>query len=228
MCNWQFIAEQMSSRSPIVDEIFCREEETHVTVHKTSIFVPGRGDGFIVYNPAGEITFRVDSYGADSPPEDELVLMDSSGKSIVTLLRKKLSLRQRWEAFLGEKEDGQQPAFSIFKSSIIGKFDLLVDDYGHDPVLEYHIEGSFLQRSCSIYNLKAGSESKELVAEIKRKVDPDTNVMLGKDVFLLCIKPLVDGAFMMALVLVLDRMGGVDVDDSNQAPATVEDTTVSC
>nr|XP_027066111.1 protein LURP-one-related 12-like isoform X1 [Coffea arabica]XP_027069972.1 protein LURP-one-related 12-like isoform X1 [Coffea arabica] len=130
----------MSSRSPIVEKIFCFEEETHLTVHKTSIFVPGGGDGFIVYNPTWEMTFRVDSYGPDSASKDELVLMDSSGKSLVTLLRKKRSLHQRWEAFLGEKKkDEQQPAFSIFKSSIIGKFDLLVEVCGHDPVSEYHI-----------------------------------------------------------------------------------------
>ncbi|XP_027066112.1 protein LURP-one-related 12-like [Coffea arabica] len=78
----------MSSRSPIVEKIFCFEEETHLTVHKTSIFVPGGGDGFIVYNPTWEMTFRVDSYGPDSASKDELVLMDSSGKSLVTLLRK--------------------------------------------------------------------------------------------------------------------------------------------
>ena len=66
----------MSSRSPIVEKIFCFEEETHLTVHKTSIFVPGGGDGFIVYNPTWEMTFRVDSYGPDSASKDELVLMD--------------------------------------------------------------------------------------------------------------------------------------------------------
>lgn len=71
-----------------MEKIFCFEEETHLTVHKTSIFVPGGGDGFIVYNPTWEMTFRVDSYGPDSASKDELVLMDSSGKSLVTLLRK--------------------------------------------------------------------------------------------------------------------------------------------
>ena len=95
-------------------------------------------------------------------------------------------------------------------------------------MIQFRSTTSFLQRSRAIYNLKAGSELKELVAEIKRKVDPDTNEMLGKDVFLLCLKPSVDGAFMMALMLVLDRMGGVDMDDTNQAPTTTaEDTTVS-
>lgn len=103
----------------------------------------------------------------------------------------------------------------------------MVEVYGRDPGEEYHIEGSFEQRSCSIYSTHANSELKELVAEIKRKVDPDTNVMLGKDVFLLCLEPLVDGAFVMALLLVLDRMCGVDLDDSNQVPTIVEDNASS-
>lgn len=46
------------------------------------------------------------------------------------------------------------------------------------------------------------------MAEIKRKVDPTTNVMLGKDVFWLCLEPGFDGAFAMGLVLVLDQIYG--------------------
>ncbi|RZB57050.1 hypothetical protein D0Y65_045936, partial [Glycine soja] len=37
--------------------------------------------------------------------------------------------------------------------------------------------------------------AKELVAQIRRKVDPATSVMLGKEVFWLCIKPAFDAAF---------------------------------
>lgn len=145
----------------------------------------------------------------------------------------KPSLHQRWEAFLGEKKeddnnnnnnnDDQQkqgePIFSIFKSSIIGQFNL-VAVMCNDPSEEYHTEGSFSHGSSaiSIYNTSNSSSvdgTRELVAKIKRKVDPKTNVMLGKDVFLLCLKPLMDGAFVMALVLILDRLGGFDnIDDS--------------
>ncbi|CAI9304155.1 unnamed protein product [Lactuca saligna] len=49
---------------------------------------------------------------------------------------------------------------------------------------EYHIEGCFSQRNCTIYD-----SAKETTAEIKPKVDVSTNVMLGKDVFLLTMKP---------------------------------------
>ncbi|KAI5680871.1 hypothetical protein M9H77_02098 [Catharanthus roseus] len=214
----------MSRRSVIVDERFCFGDETHLPLHKTSVFVPG-GDGFVVYNSTGEIIFRVDLYGPESGSNDELVLMDSAGGSLVTLHRKKPSLHQRWEAFSGEKkEDDQEPIFSIFKSSIIGPFELVAVTYG-DPGEEYHTEGSFSNGSCaiSIYNITdhSSSGSRELVAEIKRKVDPNTNVVLGRDVFSLCIKPLIDGAFVMALVLVLDQFGGFNIDDSiaNQVSA---------
>ncbi|CAN0918249.1 Protein LURP-one-related 12 [Linum grandiflorum] len=68
----------------IVDEKFCYRKETSLTVRKTSVFFPG--DGFVVYDPNGEVIFRFDSYGPET--KDELVLMDASGKSLLTLLRK--------------------------------------------------------------------------------------------------------------------------------------------
>ncbi|GAB4842081.1 hypothetical protein Ancab_012041 [Ancistrocladus abbreviatus] len=75
-----------------------------------------------------------------------------------------------------------------------------------NPGEEYHIEGSFQQRCCTIYDCA----KKEVVAEIKRKVDASSHVLLGKDVFLLCLKPGFDGAFAMGLVLVLDQISGSD------------------
>lgn len=73
---------------------------------------------------------------------------------------------------------------------------------------EYQIEGSFGCRNCTIYNTE-----KEAVAKIRRKVDATTNVVLGKDVFVLSLKPGFDGAFAMGLVLVLDQIQGADDDE---------------
>lgn len=74
-----------------------------------------------------------------------------------------------------------------------------------NPGEEYHIEGSFAQRCCTMYDT-----TREVMAEIRRKVDASSNVVLGKDVFSLLIKPGFDAAFAMGLVLVLDQISADD------------------
>ncbi|KAG5537542.1 hypothetical protein RHGRI_024860 [Rhododendron griersonianum] len=186
----------------VVENGFTWEEETHLTVLKTSRFFAG--DGFTAYDSKGELVFRVDSYGTDISDRGELVLMDTSGRCLLTVRRKRPSLHQRWEGYLGERADGQKPIFSVRRSSIIGRSAVTVELYGGgSPGEEYQIEGSFANRCCTIYDA-----AKELVAEIRRKVDASAHVVLGKDVFSLCLKPGFDGAFAMGLVLVLDQING--------------------
>lgn len=79
-----------------------------------------------------------------------------------------------------------------------------------NPGEEYQIEGSFACRNCTIMNTE-----KDTVAEIRRKVDASTKVVLGKDVFVLSLMPGFDGAFAMGLVLVLDQIHGDDDDDDD-------------
>lgn len=71
----------------IVDaECVYNNEETHLTVSKTTVFFVG--DGFTVYDSKGDIVFRVDSYGADTRDRVELVLMDAHGRCLLTVRRK--------------------------------------------------------------------------------------------------------------------------------------------
>lgn len=70
----------------VVDECFCCEKETQLTVLKTSLFFAG--DGFAVYDSKGQVLFRVDSYGPDAREKDQLVLMDAAGKCLLTVRRK--------------------------------------------------------------------------------------------------------------------------------------------
>ncbi|MCI59816.1 protein LURP-one-related 12-like, partial [Trifolium medium] len=82
-------------------------------------------------------------------------------------------------------------------------------------------EGCFSQRCCTVFNMM-----KETVAEIHRKVDPTTGVMLGKEVLTLCVKPGFDAAFAMGFVLVLDQISGNDsLDDDATMEPTVHPTT---
>nr|GLL29234.1 protein LURP-one-related 12-like [Ipomoea trifida] len=186
-----------------VDDGFVYKQEVHLTVLKTSVFFAG--DGFAAYSSDGQLLLRADSYGPDKRHQGELVLMDAAGKCLLTLRRKWPSLHQRWEGFSGERTEGQKPIFSVRWSSIIGRSSVTVEVYG-DPGEEYKIEGCFAQRNCTIFN-GAGEEP---VAEIRRKVDPSANVVLGREVFSLSLKPGFDGAFAMGLVLVLDQIHADD------------------
>ncbi|KAK4410615.1 protein LURP-one-related 5 [Sesamum angolense] len=203
----------------IVEEGFVYEQQTHLTVSKTSLFFVG--DGFTAYDSKASLVFRVDSYGPYGGDTGELVLMDAVGRCILTVRRKRPSLHQRWEGFAGERT-AQKPLFSVRRSSMIGRSRLTVEVYRNGGE-EYQIEGSFGCRKCTIYNAE-----REAVAEIRRKVDACANVVLGKYVFLLTLKPGFDGAFAMGLVLVLDQIHGADDhggDDDNGDRVAVGPTT---
>ncbi|KAI9110305.1 hypothetical protein K1719_018747 [Acacia pycnantha] len=212
----------------VVQEAYVFKEETLLTVLKTSLFFSG--DGFTVYDSHGQLVFRVDTYGPDARDIDELVLMDPNGLCLLTVRRKRPSLHQRWEGFKGERMDGDKPIFSVKRSSIIGRsrasvtvevYDGDSDGGGGEEQLYYQIEGCFSQRNCTVYNA-----TKESMAEIRRKVDQSTSVLLGKEVFTLCVKPGFDGAFAMGLVLVLDQINGDDSVDNGTEPTvhpTAED-----
>ena len=70
----------------VVDSGYVFQEETSLTVSKTSLFFVG--DGFTVYDSKGELVFRVDSYGPDIRDKDEHVLMDPHGRCLLTVRRK--------------------------------------------------------------------------------------------------------------------------------------------
>lgn len=63
-------------------------------------------------------------------------------------------------------------------------------------------------------------------AEVKRKIDACSHVILGKDVFSLSVRPGFDAAFAMGLVLVLDQICGDDdgcMDAAAVAPSEEDD-----
>ena len=107
----------------VVGEEYCDLKERLLTVRKTSHFSPG--DGFAAYdNRTGGLAFRADTYGrghgggAASP--GELALLGPAGEPLLTVRRRRPSLHQRWEGFLGARADGQKSLFSARRSSILG------------------------------------------------------------------------------------------------------------
>ncbi|KAL1812708.1 hypothetical protein ACET3Z_022773 [Daucus carota] len=198
-----------------VDNSLIYDKETQLTVHKTCLFFDG--DGFTVYDSSGDLVFRVESYAISAREHAEIVLMDPLGRCLLTVRRKRPSLHQRWEGFLGERKSGQKAIFSVRRSSMIGRSSVTVEVYNSTGD-EYEIEGSIAQRCCTIFD-----GAKTPMAEIKRKVDCTSETVLGKEVFSLFLKPGFDAAFAMALVLVLDQIKADDRSDDDSGSGSGED-----
>nr|GEW59940.1 protein LURP-one-related 8-like [Tanacetum cinerariifolium] len=141
--------------------------------------------------------------------KSEVVLMDSSGRSLITIRRKKLSLTDSWLVYNGETTSN--PRFSVTKhvNFLSAKSLAHVSNTGSPPRnnnnkknIAYEIEGSYAQRSCVVYDNK-----RRPVAEIKRK-EALRGVPFGGDVFRLVVQPEIDPTVAMALVVLLDQMFG--------------------
>ncbi|KAL6348950.1 hypothetical protein AAG906_033606 [Vitis piasezkii] len=169
--------------------------------------------GFTVIDSYGDLVYRVDNYIGQRP--GEVTLMDASGKSVLTVRRRKnLRLVENWHVYEGEVGDtsrtkrpssSKQPICSVKKHINILHANHNVLAYvflgNSDKRYAYRIEGSYANRSCKVLD-----KSRRVVAEIKRKEAMNEGVSFGVEVFLLIVCPGFDSGFAMALVLLLDQM----------------------
>ncbi|KAK9668072.1 hypothetical protein RND81_13G033500 [Saponaria officinalis] len=177
-----------------------------LTVWRKSLVV--NCSGFTVIDSEGKLVYRVDNYGIKP---SEIVLMDGSGESILTLRRHKtLRLVDDWAIYNGEASNKKQPIISYVKKNI----NLLLQTNNSNNILAnvfmgksckrptYVIEGSYGQRSCKVVD----KSLKTIMAEIKRKEAKNGSASFGLDVFQLLVLPGFDPGFAMALVLLIDQM----------------------
>ncbi|GMY25761.1 protein LURP-one-related 8-like [Fagus crenata] len=175
-----------------------------LTVWKKSLLL--NCNGFTVFDSKGDLVFRVDNYMASN--KGEIVLMDSAGKPLHTIRRKRLSLGDNWMVYDGET--AVNPRFSVRKHvnilntkclAYVSNYNNVKDGESGKNVL-YAIEGSYTQRSCVVLDKK-----RRRVAEIKQK-EAVGGVAFGVDVFRLIVNPEIDAALAMTLVILLDQMFG--------------------
>ncbi|KAL6905731.1 hypothetical protein ACP4OV_003332 [Aristida adscensionis] len=175
-------------------------------------------DGFSVYDEAGALAFRVDNYSRRRKIfAGELMLMDGRGAPLLALRPQILSMRDQWNCYRASEEAGdkgtrRQQLFSMRKCSLVKNSDdaevYMVGSKAsasdqQDP--SFRVQGSFWRRSCKIR-----SSDGEEVARITRKkagaAAAPESVTLGDDVFSLTVMPGADGAMIMAVVVVMDRI----------------------
>ncbi|GLJ51337.1 hypothetical protein SUGI_1091520 [Cryptomeria japonica] len=189
----------ISSPHVCIDQFFCSSSSTHFTVWKKSLLFNGKG--FTVFDSMGHLVFRVDNYASNV--KSEVVLMDNEGQILLTLRRKRWSLRRRWEAFRGDPVESERPTFGLTKS--LGFPDKIIANVFVDGSREikqcyYRMEGSLCKLSCTIF-----SASGDIIAQMKRK-EAKSDIMLGNDVLSLVIEAGVDHAFVMGLLIMFDQI----------------------
>ncbi|KAJ0687167.1 putative tubby-like protein [Helianthus annuus] len=156
-----------------------------LTVSKKSLIFSC--DGFTVYNSNGNLAFRVDNYFVKG--NREIVLMDALGCSLHTVRRKCKS------PISVTKHVNILNTKSLAYVSTVGS-----SKNRNKRNVIYEIQGSYAQKSCMVYD-----DKNQCVAEIRRK-EAKGGVALGGDVFALVVKPSIDPAIAMVLVIVLDQM----------------------
>eukprot|EP01018_Ginkgo_biloba_P036921 Gb_03480 [translate_table: standard] len=193
----------------------CSAHPEVLTVWKKTLFF--RGNGFTALDSTGNTVFRVENYTPNA--KEEVVLMDGAGNCLITLRRKILSLHQRWEGFTCNGVDGssEEAVFCIKRSWMLSRktcVDVfmkphMISSYFGWRHCDYHIEGSFRERSCTIYD----RSTRAIVAEVKRKRAANSEtLMLGKDVFSLVVHPGGNRALIMSWIVVLDHINREDLD----------------
>ncbi|KAL8139835.1 hypothetical protein V2J09_005856 [Rumex salicifolius] len=177
-----------------------------LTVWKKSLLM--NCNGFTVFDARGNLVYRVDNYVAGN--RGEIVLMDAGGKPLVTIRRKRLSLGDSWMVYDGEKT--VDPKFSFRRnvnfrnSKTLGQVSSGNGGASSSSTRKsavYDIEGSYAERSVSVYD-----NTRRRVAEIRPK-EAAGGVALGFDVFrLITVRPYMETSTSMALVMLIDQIFG--------------------
>ncbi|MCL7049791.1 hypothetical protein MKW94_006438 [Papaver nudicaule] len=179
-----------------------------LTVWKKSLLF--NSNGFTVFNTEGKLVFRVDNYQSGTGSKKEIVLMDGTGKCLLTIRRKRLSFADTWVVFDGETS--VSPIILVKKPvNFLASKDIahVISCQSSDGVnslssknLMYEIIGSYAQRCVAVYDNK-----KRLVAEIQKK-EARAGVTFGGDVFQLTVQPEIDQALAMTLVILMEQLFG--------------------
>nr|GMC88473.1 protein LURP-one-related 10-like [Ipomoea batatas] len=157
---------------------------------------------FEVLDINGTVMFKIKSKLLSI--RDRRILVDTNDTPIVTFQQKILTAHRRWQAFRGESTDPKDLLFSVKKSSLFQlktKLDVFLAGNTKGEVCDFHIKGSWLERSCVIY----AGDSSTIVAQMHKKHTAGS-VFLGKEHFGVTVYPNVDYAFIVALVVILEEI----------------------
>jgi uncharacterized protein YxjI len=106
--------------------------------------------------------------------------------------------------FRGDSTGTSDLLFTVKKASVFQlktDVDVFLAGNAAQQACDFKIKGSYFERSCGLYL----GNSDTMIAQINRKYTA-SNVVLGKDTFVVTVFPHVDYVFIAALVVILDEI----------------------
>ncbi|XP_015901195.1 protein LURP-one-related 11-like [Ziziphus jujuba] len=178
---------------------FSSKQETFTIWMKSLVL---NGNGCTVFDSKGQIVYRVDNY--NSKCRDEVYLMDSKGKVLYTILRKKkFKLFTFWEGYrssAGTATSQEKPGFQVKKTLKISRSgspcEFIAGLDKNQPPDHYHIQRWTRKPVCNIVDNLGRS-----VAEVKKKQSASGEV-LGDDVLKMVVEPFIDHCLIMGFFVV--------------------------
>ncbi|KAI9115943.1 hypothetical protein K1719_012873 [Acacia pycnantha] len=164
-------------------------------------------DEVIVTDLNGNVVFSVQAFPRSF--HNRRIILDAAQNPVVTLRRKIMTIHDRWQAFRGDSSDPKDLIFTVKRSSLIQfigtKLNVFLASNTSEQVCDFKIKGSWWARSCVVY----AGESNTIVAQMREKHTFE-ELVLGETNFMVTVYPNVDYAFIVALILMQDRINSID------------------
>ncbi|CAL5351655.1 unnamed protein product [Camellia sinensis] len=216
-----------------IDNSNSGSDDQVLTVWKRSSMSFQGTDGFTVFDSSsGRLVFRVDNYSRKDRFGCRgglgLVLMDGSGKALLTLKPQAqiLSMQNQWNGYGGEAGGhsgrslkSRELLFTMRRRSSVTTTTTATKECEAEVFIgggggaksrkstpDFRVEGSFRRRNCKIIKCSSSGGGGVVVAKIERKRVKNSTMLLSDDVFSLVVKPGFETQLVMAFVIILDRI----------------------
>ncbi|URD81910.1 hypothetical protein MUK42_02614 [Musa troglodytarum] len=155
-------------------------------------------DRLAVTDINGNVVFKVEA--RQWSLRSRQVVVDASGKPVISMRQKLSSVHDRWQVFEGKSSDPKHLLFSVKRSSALQfktELDVFLAANTKEEVCDFKIKGSFRKRSCTVYK----GDSSTVVAQMSKEYK-SVNGLVSKDAFGVAVNPNADYAFIAALAII--------------------------
>ncbi|KAJ8511536.1 hypothetical protein OPV22_001970 [Ensete ventricosum] len=172
---------RISRPDAIVDPRFCASYPIDLTFFVDASWL--NRDHLAVTDTNGNVVFKVEVRKRSL--RSWQVVVDASGKPVISMREKLRSLHDRWQVFKGDSSDPKDLLFSVRRSSPL-QFKTVLDVFlaanTKEEACDFKMKGSYRKRSCTVYKGDASTVAAQMSKEYKFVNSSNTSETSGANV----------------------------------------------